>query len=121
MIERRWEFETQYDDRYKVEWFEAMEEVIAESGMFAQGGFGAVGSQRVDEVTLPRKCERAIYRLGYAYGYKRRGFDAVLIQHPPRPKAIPASPLLAAFGLEVPVQLQRLVRLAIYRRFWQRL
>ena len=50
VIERRWEFETQYDDRYKIKWFEAMEEVIAESGMFVEGGFGAVGSQRVNEV-----------------------------------------------------------------------
>ena len=50
VIERRGEFETQFGDRYKPRWFRAMEEVIAESGMFVEGGFGAVGTLRVDEV-----------------------------------------------------------------------
>ena len=50
VIERRDEFETEFGDRYKVKWFEAMEQVIAESGLFVHGGFGAVGSLRVDEV-----------------------------------------------------------------------
>ncbi len=50
VIERQGEFETQFGDRYKIRWFKAMEEVIAESGMFVDGGFGAVGSLRVDEV-----------------------------------------------------------------------
>ena len=50
VIERQGEFETEFGDRYKVKWFEAMEKVIGESGLFVYGGFGAVGSLRVDEV-----------------------------------------------------------------------
>ena len=50
VIERRGEFETEFGDRYKVKWFEAMEAVIAPSGQFANEGLGAVGSLRVDEV-----------------------------------------------------------------------
>lgn len=50
VIERRGEFETQFGDRYKVRWFKAMEEIIAASGLFVHGGFGAVGTLRVDEV-----------------------------------------------------------------------
>ncbi len=50
VIERRGEFETEFGDRYKIKWFEAMEEVIAESGLLASEGFSAVGSLRVDEV-----------------------------------------------------------------------
>ena len=49
VIERRGEFETQFGDRYKPRWFRAMEEVIAKSA-FVEGGFGAVGTLRVDEV-----------------------------------------------------------------------
>ena len=49
VIERRGEFETQFGDRYKIRWFKAMEEVIAKSH-FVNGGFGAVGTLRVDEV-----------------------------------------------------------------------
>ena len=49
VIERRNEFETEFGDRYKVKWFQAMESVISGSGMLLQG-FGAVGSLRVDEV-----------------------------------------------------------------------
>ncbi len=50
VIERQDEFETEFGDRYKIKWFEAMEKIIAESGLFVRGGFGAVGSLRVDEV-----------------------------------------------------------------------
>lgn len=50
VLERQGEFETQFGDRYKVKWFEAMENVIADSGLFTGEGLGAVGSLRIDEV-----------------------------------------------------------------------
>lgn len=50
VIERQSEFETDYGDRYKVHWFQAIESAIAKSGLFAQEGLGAVGTLRVDEV-----------------------------------------------------------------------
>ena len=50
VLERQSEFETQFGDRYKVKWFEAMENVIADSGLFGGDGLGAVGALRIDEV-----------------------------------------------------------------------
>ena len=50
IIERRAEFETEHGDRYRVHWFEAMEETIAKSGKFTGKGLGASGTLRIEEV-----------------------------------------------------------------------
>lgn len=50
VIEREGEFETEYGSSYRVEWFAAMEEVVTQSGLFQDTGFGAVGVLRVEEV-----------------------------------------------------------------------
>ena len=50
VVERQAEYQTEHGDRYKIYWYEAMEEVIARSGQFVGKGFGAVGALRVDEV-----------------------------------------------------------------------
>lgn len=50
VIDRESEYRTTYGPRYRVRWFEAMEEVIAESGRFVHGGLGGVGTLRIYEV-----------------------------------------------------------------------
>jgi len=55
LIERQNEFQSEYGERYKVQWFEAMEEVIARAGMFTHEGLGAAGSLRMDEVLFQER------------------------------------------------------------------
>ena len=55
VIEREDEFRTQYGDRYRVRWFEAIEEAIARSGMFTEVGLGAAGTLRVEEVLFQER------------------------------------------------------------------
>ncbi len=55
IIEREDEFQTQYGDRYRVRWFEAIEEAIARSGMFIEEGLGAAGTLRVEEVLFQER------------------------------------------------------------------
>ena len=50
VIDREREYLTTYGPRYRVRWFEAMEKVIAESGMFVHGGLGGAGTLRIYEV-----------------------------------------------------------------------
>lgn len=50
VIDRESEYWTTYGPRYRVRWFEAMEKVIAESGMLVHGGLGGVGVLRIYEV-----------------------------------------------------------------------
>lgn len=58
VIDRENEFQTNYGDRYKVRWFEAMEKVISESGMFVHEGFGGVGTMRVYEVLFEERVNQ---------------------------------------------------------------
>jgi hypothetical protein len=55
VIEREGEYQSEYGDRYKVKWFEAMEKAIGRSGMFTQQGLGAAGSLRVEEVLFEER------------------------------------------------------------------
>ena len=58
VIDRENEYRTNFGGRYKVRWFEAMEKVIAESGMFVHGGFGGVGTMRVYEVLFEERVNQ---------------------------------------------------------------
>ena len=58
VIDRESEYRTNFGARYRVRWFEAMEKVIAESGMFVHGGFGGVGTMRVYEVLYEERVNQ---------------------------------------------------------------
>ena len=58
VIDRESEYRTTYGPRYRVRWFEAMEKVIAESGMFVHGGLGGAGTVRIYEVLYEERVNQ---------------------------------------------------------------
>ena len=58
VIDRESEYGTTYGPQYRVRWFEAMEKVIAESGMFVHGGLGSVGTLRIYEVLYQERVNQ---------------------------------------------------------------
>ena len=94
VIARKSEFRTEFGRRYRVRWFEAMEKVIAGSGMLIQGGIGAVGTMRVNEVLLNERVNQRTIGWSVRTGVE---FQA-LTRHSPIPRSDPRLSLLLRYS-----------------------
>ncbi len=70
IIENEGEYKTQYGSTYKVQWFEAIEKEIADSGKFASDGLGAIGVLRTEEVLFEEHINERFYGWDIRFGVR---------------------------------------------------
>ena len=61
VIEREGEYRDLHGATYKPQWYNAMEEVMRESGYLVEEGLGALGALRIDEVLFREKVQDRYY------------------------------------------------------------
>jgi hypothetical protein len=75
IIEREAEYQDEFGDTYKKEWFKDMEDVVRRSGMLEEDAIGAIGILRTDEVVTRERIADRFYGWDVAVGSK---FDLTL-------------------------------------------
>jgi hypothetical protein len=75
IINREGEYRDKYGDTYEKEWYRDMETVMRESGMLKEGGLGAIGILRIEEVLEREDIADRFYGWDVTLGSK---FDITL-------------------------------------------